>query len=216
MVTATETQSGRSWDEQRIKAITGGDRMRARFMRQDFVEFQPRFKLMLMGNHEPQIDNVDDAMRRRIHIIPFTFKPEVPDLKLPERLKTEYPQILHWMIEGCTMWQNEGLEPPECVLLRTQQYFEEEDQPRRWLEANCILEEEASMSSADAYQNWQLWMGQQGEHAGTQREFTKSLRPMQAELNIEHGQVGPKTRRVRGWRGVRLIEDPHEIKGELA
>ncbi len=114
------------------------------------------------------------------------------------------------------MWQNEGLEPPECVLLRTQQYFEEEDQPRRWLEANCILEEGASMSSADAYRSWHVWVSQQGERPCTQREFTKSLRPMQAELNIEHGQVGLANRRVRGWKGVRLIDDPHEIKGELA
>jgi putative DNA primase/helicase len=215
LVTASETQAGRSWDEQRIKAITGGDRMRARFMRQDFVEFQPRFKLMLVGNHEPQIDNVDDAMRRRIHIIPFTFKPAKPDLKLPEKLEEEYPQIMQWMIEGCLRWQNEGLEPPEAVLLRTQQYFDEEDQPRQWLEQNCTISTGATMSSADAYRSWQIWCGAQGEPSGTQREFTKSLRPLEAELGIVYGMIGSSNNRARGWKNVRLNDNPHEIKGSL-
>ena len=212
LVTASETQAGRSWDEQRIKAITGGDRLRARFMRQDFVEFTPRFKLILVGNHEPQIDNVDDAMRRRIHIIPFTFKPPVPDLELPNKLKEEWPQILHWMIQGCIAWQNEGLEPPEAVLLRTKQYFDEENQPARWLEECCTVGE-GHMTSADAYRSWSLWLSSQGERVGTQRDFTKALRPLESEHGFVYGGVTEK--RLKGWRGVYLNEDPHEIKGEL-
>ena len=215
LVTASETQAGRSWDEQRVKALTGGDKIRARFMRQDFVEFQPRFKLIIVGNHEPQIDNVDEAMRRRIHIIPFTFKPPIRDGKLKEKLKAEWPQILQWMIEGCTMWQNEGLEPPECVLTRTRQYFLEEDQPRNWLEANCTLEPEGNMSAADAYQSWSLWCSAQGEPCGTQRSLTKSLRPLEHELGIQHGKVGERDKRMNGWHGIRLNEDPHELKGSL-
>jgi P4 family phage/plasmid primase-like protien len=213
LVTATETQSGRSWDEQRLKAITGGDRMRARFMRQDFVEFTPRFKLILVGNHEPQIDNVDDAMRRRIHIVPFTYKPALPDLNLPEKLRAEYPQILQWMIEGCIMWQNEGLVPPECVLAQTQQYFDEEDQPRRWLE-ECTRKG-GYMSCADAYRSWQLWTSMQGEPAGTQREFTKGLRPLAAVQGFEYKRVGPATARQRGWSGISLLENPNDIQGDL-
>jgi putative DNA primase/helicase len=214
LVTATETQAGRSWDEQRIKAITGGDRMRARFMRQDFVEFTPRFKLILVGNHEPQIENVDEAMRRRIHIVPFTYRPPKPDLQLPEKLEAEYPQILRWMIDGCLLWQAEGLEPPEAVLLRTQQYFEEEDRPRQWLEDNCIVGE-GTMAAADAYRSWKLWCMKQGEESGTQRDFTKSLRPLESEYGFQYKRVGPTDRRVRGWHGVSLIENPSEIRGEI-
>lgn len=184
-------------------------------MRQDFVEFTPRFKLILVGNHEPQIDNVDDAMRRRIHIVPFTFKPEEPDLQLPEKLREEWPQVLHWMIQGCLMWQNEGLEPPESVLLRTQQYFDEENQPARWLEECCTLDPSGSMASQDAYRSWSLWMSQQGERVGTQRDFTKSLRPLEAQHDMQYGFVGPERGRKRGWRGVRLNEDPNDIKGAL-
>ena len=213
LVTATETQKGRAWDEQRIKAITGGDRMRARFMRQDFVEFTPRFKLMLVGNHEPQIESVDEAMRRRIHIIPFTFRPAAPDLTLTEKLRAEYPAILRWMVQGCLMWQTEGLEPPDCVLLRTQEYFEGEDMVGQWLDESCQMA--GQMSSADAYLSWQVWCQQRGEHSGTQREFSKSLRPQEAERGFSKGQVGPPDRRVRGWVGIRLTHSPNDIQGDL-
>jgi putative DNA primase/helicase len=213
LVTASETQKGRSWDEQRLKALTGGDKIRARFMRQDFIEFQPLFKLLIIGNHEPQIENVDDAMRRRIHLIPFTFKPPVRDGKLGEKLREEYPAILQWMIDGCLLWQKEGLEPPEIVLARTQEYFEEEDRLGLWLEESTGPG--AYMTSADAYKSWQLWCGQQGEYVGTQRDFTKALRPAAAAAGYAYGKVGPKDRRVRGWKGVQLIENPNEIRGEL-
>ncbi|MCK1452101.1 hypothetical protein IVB36_14665 [Bradyrhizobium sp. 35] len=65
LVTASETEDGRSWAESRIKQMTGGDRISARFMRQDFFEFTPQFKLMIVGNHKPVLRNVDEAARRR-------------------------------------------------------------------------------------------------------------------------------------------------------
>lgn len=213
LVTATETQAGRSWDEQRLKSITGGDRLRARFMRQDFVEFTPRFKLLMVGNHEPQIDNVDDAMRRRIHIVPFTFKPEVPDLDLPEKLKAEYPAILRWMIEGCKMWQSEGLEPPECVLTQTEEYFDEEDIMGQWLAECCKVEKNETMASADAYRSWQIWCSQRGEVPVARRTFARSMKPYEQKLGFKKGQVGDK--RLAGWHGIRLTDDSNSIQGDI-
>lgn len=217
LVTASETQAGRSWDEQRLKAVTGGDRMRARFMRQDFVEFEPRFKLLLIGNHAPQIENVDDAMRRRIHIVPFTFRPENPDLQLTEKLKDEYPAILRWMVEGCLLWQTEGLEPPECVLLQTQEYFEEEDMYAQWLEECCEVtgRDTDEMTSASAYQSWQLWCSSRGEPAGTRRSFARSLKPYEAKLSFTKTTVGPAEKRVKGWKGIRLTDNPNRLQGDF-
>jgi putative DNA primase/helicase len=213
LVTASETQAGRSWDEQRVKALTGGDKIRARFMRQDFVEFQPRFKLLLIGNHEPQIENVDEAMRRRIHMVPFTFKPPTRDLDLEEKLRAEHAQILQWMIDGCLLWQQEGLTPPEVVQLRTQEYFEEEDRPSLWLES--CTEQGGYMTSADAYKSWQLWCNEVGEQAGTQRDFTRMLRPHAAGRGYTYTKVGPRENRSRGWKGVQLTQNPNEIQGEI-
>src|SRR5580698_8457536 len=41
LVTAVETEQGRRWAESKIKALTGGDKITARFMRQDFFEYTP-------------------------------------------------------------------------------------------------------------------------------------------------------------------------------
>ena len=91
LVTAIETEQGRRWAESKLKALTGGDKITARFMRQDFFEFTPQFKLVIAGNHKPAIRNVDEAMRRRLHLIPFTvtIPPAQRDKTLPERLLAE-------------------------------------------------------------------------------------------------------------------------------
>ena len=79
MVCASETEEGRAWAEVRIKQLTGGDTISARFMRQDFFEFRPQFKLTVIGNHKPLLRNVDDAAKRRFNVVPFTRKPAKPD-----------------------------------------------------------------------------------------------------------------------------------------
>ena len=78
LVVAQETQKGRRWDETKIKALTGGDRITARFMRQDFFDFAPTFKLFIAGNHKPRLGSVDEAMRRRLLLVPFTVRFRLP------------------------------------------------------------------------------------------------------------------------------------------
>lgn len=96
MVTATETEQGRRWNESRIKEITGGDRITARFMHKDNFTYPPTYKLVMSGNHKPAIRNVDEAMRRRMHLIPFevTVPREKRDRRLQEKLLEERDGIL--------------------------------------------------------------------------------------------------------------------------
>jgi len=130
-VTAIETEDGRWWAEAKIKSLTGGDPVTARFMRQDFFEYVPQFKLLVAGNHKPGLRSVDEAIRRRMHLIPFTVTigEQERDPALAEKLKAEYPGILQWAIDGCLMWQQDGLNPPEIVRSATSDYF----WPRRTL-----------------------------------------------------------------------------------
>jgi putative DNA primase/helicase len=129
LVTAVETEEGRRWAESKLKALTGGDKISARFMRQDFFEFVPQFKLLIAGNHKPGLRTVDEAMKRRLHLVPFavTIPQHERDPELIQKLKEEWPGILAWAIEGCLSWQREGLNPPPIVRLATEEYLEAED-----------------------------------------------------------------------------------------
>src|SRR6201993_1417127 len=119
LVTASETEEGRPWAEARIKALTGGDPISARFMRRDFFTYVPTFKLIVIGNHKPVLHNVDEAAKRRFNIVPFILKPATPDRELEQKLMQEAPAILQWMIEGCLDWLQNGLVPPQLVLEAT-------------------------------------------------------------------------------------------------
>ena len=126
LVTANETAEGRAWDEQRIKAATGGDPMTARMLYKDFFTFRPTFKLVFVGNYKPVLKGTGDAMRRRMHLVPFTQKPAVVDLDLEAKLMEEAPEILSWMVSGALGWKLHGLNPPEVVTSATNEYFEED------------------------------------------------------------------------------------------
>jgi putative DNA primase/helicase len=149
LVTAIETEEGRRWDEAKIKALTGGDRIAARFMRQDFFEYVPAFKLVIAGNHKPSLRSVDESIRRRLNLLPFTvtIPPEERDRDLPEKLKAEWPGILRWMIQGCLEWQRIGLAPPKAVCDATAAYLEAEDAVGAWIEERCQCGPQAWASS---------------------------------------------------------------------
>jgi putative DNA primase/helicase len=150
---ATETDEGRRLAEAKVKALTGGDRIRARHMRRDFFEFEPTHKLVIVGNHRPVLRNVDEAMRRRLLLLPFTavIAPEDRDVDLAEKLLAERPAILRWMIDGCLAWQEEGLDPPARVLAATEDYLETADAFGRWLDECCVIAPNATMTKAAAF-----------------------------------------------------------------
>src|SRR6185503_17730437 len=157
LVTASETEEGRAWAESRIKQLTGGDRIAARFMRQDFFEFTPQFKLTVVGNHKPVLRNVDEAARRRFLIVPFERKPERPDRELEHKLMAEASGILQWMIEGCIDWQANGLLKPACVLAATEEYFSDQDLFAHWLAEECVCEPgnmDRSETSSSLFKSW--------------------------------------------------------------
>ncbi|NMQ29154.1 hypothetical protein E4Q23_16135 [Candidatus Accumulibacter phosphatis] len=176
-VSSIETEQGRRWNESKVKAITGGDKVSARFMRQDFFEYLPQFKLVIAGNHNPSIRNVDEAMKRRLHLIPFTvtIPPERRDGQLTEKLLRERDGILAWGVEGCLLWQQHGLKPPKVVVDATDEYFDEEDAIGEFIEEECQRSREARVSVADIFRRWQEWANRRGEYIGTSRWLMQQL-----------------------------------------
>lgn len=178
LVTASETQANRRWDEQRIKALTGNETVAARFMRADYFTFRPQFTLIIAGNHAPKLENVDDAMMRRVHIVPFTRKPAVPDVHLKDKLREELPAILAWAIEGAVVWWRGGLFAPASVLSATREYLAGEDVVLRWLAERVKTRENGGCLLSAAYQDFREWAratGEQGASAMSQQQFGKAL-----------------------------------------
>lgn len=179
LVTATETEEGRRWAESRIKVLTGGDRIAARFMRQDFFEFVPQFKLVIAGNHKPGLRSVDEAIRRRFHLVPFdiTIPPAQRDPHLSDALKEEWPGILDWMIEGCTEWQQQRLAPPDVVTNATSAYLDGQDAIAAWIEDRCDRNPNAWDRSNTLFGSWKNWAENNGEPAGDTRQFGSGPQP---------------------------------------
>lgn len=175
LVTAQETEQGRRWAENKIKALTGSDPISARFMRQDFFTFTPAFKLVIAGNHKPGLRGVDEAIRRRFHLIPFTVTIATPDKELPEKLKAEWPGILQWAIAGCLEWQRIGLAPPPAVLDATAGYLAAEDAIALWLDDCCAVDKTYSEHNTDLFASWKAWAEKAGEFVGTQKRFTQAI-----------------------------------------
>ncbi len=177
LVITTETEANRRWADAKVKLLTGGDRITARFMHQDYFEFTPQFKLIVAGNHRPHFANVDDAIRRRLHIVPFTFKPAAPNPQLSATLRAEWPGILAWMIEGCVEWQRQGLNPPAAVLAATNEFFTSEDTLGAWL--NECVEDDASkgvgLFLSAAFTSWERWAQVLGENARSSRWLSAEL-----------------------------------------
>jgi putative DNA primase/helicase len=202
LVTAVETEEGRTWAESKLKAITGGDEISARFMRQDFFCFTPSFKLMIGGNHKPRLRSVDEAMRRRFHLIPFAVTVPLAerDKDLAEKLKAEWPAILRWMIDGCLIWQRDGLNPPQAVIDATNKYLETEDSIGTWIEDRCECKISYQDTSASLFASWKAWAELNGEFVGSQKQFAEKLQGR----GMEQIKIGNKN--ARGFRGIHAIK----------
>ena len=196
LVAASETEEGRAWAEARVKQLTGGDRIAARYMRQDFFEFTPRFKLFVVGNFQPALQNVDEATRRRFNILPFVHTPPNPDPTLEDKLASEYGQILSWMIRGAVDWCANGLSRPAIVCAATESYFTEQDLSGQWIEDRCIVREGAMATPNELFTSWKAYASENGEEAGSQKALAGRL--------TKRGFRRDRTSMGRFWRGIEL------------
>lgn len=200
LVCSIEVDRNRRWAEAKIKSLTGGDMVSARFMRQDFFQYQPQFKLCVAGNHMPEIRGVDEAMKRRLQLVPFTvtIPPDRRDVNLSSRLMAERNGILNWAIKGCLEWQKIGLKPPPSVVNATKLYFEGEDATGRWIEEECLVKANFTTTTVNLFKGWERWAKKSGEFVGSMKNFSS-----ECEKRGYIRWIEPVTRR-RGFRGIKL------------
>jgi putative DNA primase/helicase len=168
-------------------------------MRGDFFRYRPTFKLTIIGNHRPRLENVDAAVRRRFNIVPFLHRPEKPDHSLEDKLRGEWPGILRWMVDGCLDWQEHGLVRPQRVLAATEDYFNDQDLLGQWLATCCDVEagnDRMMETSTALHLSWCSFAKQAGEKPETQKAFVGNL-----EKRVPDRY---KNSKGRGFKGVRL------------
>lgn len=205
LVVAIESESGRRLNETMVKELTGGDRIRARRMREDFWEFSPTHKLVMATNHKPRITGRDNGIWRRIKLVPFTVtvSGSEANLKMPELLRTEAPGILAWCVHGCLKWQAGGLTEPAEVSEATASYRQEQDVIGVFLEEKIVRIPGIRVKASQLYTAYQAWCQASGEVTMTQTMFGTTL----AECGIERIRSGGIW-----YSGIGLRDDKEDDK----
>lgn len=201
-----ESDEGRRLAEGLVKQLTGGDLVTARFMRAEYFDFRPEFKLFLATNHRPVIRGTDHAIWRRLRLVPFTVQiPESEqDHELANKLRMEFPGILAWAVQGCLAWQQQGLGAPPEVRAATDGYRAEMDLLGEFLKERCALEPEAETTARDLYDAYLVWC----EEVGVDKPISK------IDFGRRLGERGPRQRRTksdRRWVGIRLLSVTEQV-----
>ena len=203
LVKVSEFDDGERLAEAQIKTLTGGDRINCRFLYQEFFEYTPQFKILLLGNYKPKIRGRDYGIWRRIHLVPFavTIPESDRDPDLADKLRVELPGILAWAVCGCLEWQRVGLAPPAEVQNAVEDYKAAEDVFGEWLQDCCDLGAQYRASASEllnsfvGFSNWRA--------ISTQR-FGKMLRDGGFAKVKSHGAIF--------WEGLQVSEISNEIE----
>ncbi|WP_171208729.1 MULTISPECIES: phage/plasmid primase, P4 family [unclassified Ruegeria] len=181
LVVGSELPKGKSWDEATIKDLTGGDKLTARLMKQDYLDFDPQLTLFIAGNNMPSFAGIDEAIRARVVLVPFTvtIPPEKRDKTLPDKLRSEAPAILRWAIDGALQWQQRGLDVPDCITAASNAYFHDEDILGQFLEDETDVDTGSFVTNSALHQRFGQWCEQQGLQPWTQRTLQKEMKSRQ-------------------------------------
>jgi putative DNA primase/helicase len=183
VIVCSEVKPGDKFDEARVKHLTGGDRIKARRMRQDFFSFEPTHKLWLLGNHRPEVGTGGFAFWRRMRLIPF--ERTVSDDRKIDNLADilvaeEGPGILQWLIEGAQRYLagDKDLTGPDKVRIATTAYAETEDHTGRFYGEACVLGPEARTEQKALYEAYRSWCSSEGSTPASSRAFAQRTREL--------------------------------------
>lgn len=198
LVTAVESDAGKRLAENIVKHLTGGDTVTARFLYTEHFEFAPAFKLWMATNNKPRIFGTDDAIWRRVRLIPFsvTIPEERRDAKLVEKLKDELPGILNWALAGLAEWRERGLAAPRAVTEASEQYRQGEDAIGRFCEDKLVVDLESQTSASALYAAYREWCERTGEYQIKERDFSEEL--------ARRGFAKKRFNTGRVWLSIRL------------
>lgn len=198
MVSVSEIEKGKRWDEATLKSLTGGDQQNARYMYESDFNFIPQAKFFMAANNRPIFSGIDTGVSRRVQILPFSHRPEKMDKDLLKKLAGEYPGILARIIRAAGDWYRDGLVRASVVTSETEEYVEHEDLLAQWQAECCgpaVSPSEWSRSS-ELWESWNAWNLRNGRKAMSPQAFASMLK----DRSIK------RVRREEGsyWEGLRL------------
>lgn len=192
-VMVSEIGAGKRLNEALVKRLTGGDTLTARFLRAEFFEFKPQFKAWLATNHKPEIRGTDEAIWRRLRLIPFTvtIPEDERDDDFPATLLNELPGILNWALAGYMDWNANRLVTPPTVLAATGEYRAESDLIGQFIDEQCTTGgPELWVKAAEIYETYVAWTREMGSDTLSQQAFGRKL----SEKDFEQHRTRSKGR----------------------
>lgn len=196
VVFTSEPESGAPLAEGLVKELTGNEgKTNAREPYGRPFEFRSQAKYLVATNHAPKIRTRSKALERRLRIVPFLKTPGTPDLTLKKALVAEYPGILRWMIDGCLLWQREGLGTCPAVQQASKAYFDEQDKIGQWLADNTIEHKDLGVSRIDLRTDYAAWCHAAGERPLPPHELYEVLRR-------RPGVSDSSVKGIRSFRGI--------------
>ncbi|MEU6071920.1 phage/plasmid primase, P4 family [Streptomyces sp. NPDC047082] len=217
LVVCSEINPGSRFDEAKFKLLTGGDRIKARRMYENFYSFDPTHKLWLVGNHRPTVQAGGYGFWRRMRIIEFerTVPSERVIDNLGERLvASEGPGILQWLVDGAVQYFNNPdlkLDGPARVRLATQDYEESEDSVGRFVKERCVLGSEYRAQQPLVRQAYEAWCRDETMTPVSTRDFASAIRRV---LHIPTGKALPKSNGQRYYPGIGLLPEDQDAPAE--
>lgn len=203
MLVSSETNSGERFDEGKVKLLTGGDRLKARFMRQDYFHFTPSHTIFLMSNHRPEVTSGGDAFWRRVREVPFDHQmpEELRDPELKDRLVTQHgPAVMAWLAAGAAKYAATGLAEPSRVRTATTEYARDTDTVAQFIDEMCIIGGAGHVRTraADLRAAYDKFCDEMGSPAVSTKAFGTGLR-------ARYGIESIRSHGVRFYDGISLL-----------
>jgi putative DNA primase/helicase len=198
LVTAAETGMGKKLDESLVKQLTGGDEVVSRFLWNENFSYRSTCKIIIISNHLPEIEGIDHGILRRLCPIPFNvvIPPAKIDKDLPRKLEEELVGILNWMIKGCYAWQEQGLNPPKCIMEAIKSYHEEMDQIQQFVDDSIIKDTTSKVKVKDLHRKYLDWTNINCQDPKSKKSFGKLMK--------DKGYKQSKSGSSRYWENIRL------------
>jgi putative DNA primase/helicase len=196
-----EIDRGRRLAEGTVKRLTGGDRLKARRMRENFWSFDPSHTFVMLTNHKPIVTGTDEGIWRRIRLVPWdvVIPAAERDKELPGRLKLEMDAILAWLVAGYADWHENGMGEPERVTIATSAFQAESDVLGRFIGDKCLAGPGMTVRSSELFTAWCKWCADQDEEPGTQTAFSLAL--------TDRGFDKKSTAIGNLWKGLGLVDE---------